>query len=966
MILFPRSIPHFFTVIFFVAAPFAVSEPPPQGGQFDFADGILKITTDRYEVTWQNGCMTGVKTRFHGGQDLTLPRPVMPYTVLPNGPGSFALNEQAGRDQHRPYWSHPKNKGEPEFPAHATPGKESVVECEEIPHGVRLTYSNLTGDPTAFLVQELTVDAENGDLVIRQSARSDKPGLFGIGFSLLNLRPDLEFALPYFSGIRIGSKYEKRVRGWAWPGAWSAGLIIGEAPDAGSFFVFADDPELRPKYFKLYAGDTVQGLGFEACTEAPYETQKRIEVFAWRFNTFEGGWLNPAKRYKQWLADTHGVRPARERPPEWFGDVALYCTLPSIDFEELARKIDPKHVLIGDYGWSHGFNRNAPFYRPKDEVAKANHIRKLREMGYHYAVYTAHKLVDINPEPEVRKRYWKNDNLLQKYGVVVTRDELSKRGEQLNENWVDEDAQLVERAAEKDGRVGRGIHPGSDAWIEFYSDLMVDFHRQYGMNTFYQDISGSHYGSSGLLDGRNLHQGTVACEKRIREKLPESAGIGEHWNEVNVAMHMQLGSGNYSAWFSPTHYAMLGGERAHPIKGYIFGDYTGLVMYKTPQRNTENFHRDQNFLEITGSIPTLRTDVRPGKDIPEVRLTLLRAQLFADGFRPYFPDDTWEENAVAFLRDPKGRLVKYLRTGGSTICLREENGEEKLYYARITGTSSPTLPGPAHIDGWIAYNKNGPIGLSPKRWYCVFPGPPEETPVKISSLPQGVWLDEVRRGKDYLLVKLGGQGAGLLEYISTLTASNQTSPGQKQIKIQAPESILFPLTDSKASPIQPGELLPLNEWVVVEIVNGMVTREVEWHQKPRQMKLNEKSHFGHMVVPPSGGVGAETSIDGYIQIPDDSGAYLSFQMGRLGGSGDGVHFIVRVNGKEIWRKFSPAHERDWNEAIVPLEEYAGQNIVLSLAVDSGPKGMTSNDQSLWGDVKIVVPDKDISGTASTP
>lgn len=928
-----------------------VRNGPMGAGNFNFHGGVLIISTDRFRLRWEDGCITALETRFNGGQSLTTATPVIPVTWLPNGPGSFALDLEAGQDQHKPFWTHRLDRQPPEFPAHAPALEAESVICEEITNGVRLVYSGLQNDPTASLIQELTIDPENGDLIISQSAHSDLPGLFGIGFSLLNLRPDIDFALPYFSGVSVGGRHTNEIRGWAWPGAWSAGLIIGEIPGGGSFFVFADDPGLNPKYLKLYSSTNAQALGFEACGQSPYGEKRELEVFSWRFNTFEKGWQQPAGRYKDWLAVAYGCKPARERPPSWFADVALFCALPGIDFDVLAEKIDPRHVLIGDYGWSRGFNRNAPFYEPANPDAKAAQIRRLRDMGYHYAVYVAHKLLDLNPTEEVRANEWGNENILQTYGIRTVRDELSGRRAQLNENWIDEDIQLLERVVDTEGPARRGIHPGSDRWIEFYSDLMVRFHERYGMNVFYQDISGSHYGSSGLIDGRSLHEGTVAVEARIREKLPDTAAIGEHWNEVNVAMHMQLASGNYAAWFSDAHYRMLGGERAHPVKAYIFGDYTGLIMYKTPQRNTGNFHLDQNFLEMTGSIPTWRTDARPGTDEAETRLTLLRAQLFIDGFQPYFPDD-WETGAVAYMKDDQDRLVKYLREDQSTVCLIFDGDQTgRLYYARVHGEQSFPFSAPCHIDGWLAYDEKGPIGLSPERWYCVFPGKATDSRITLTSIPEGVWIDGVRKSSGYVLVRFEGAGSGPVDYTATVALRDMSTGGSGRINVEAPASVLFVNADAKPLIYETQERFDLSDWELLEVVNGQVTLANIALPSERSWNLDEQRFTGYMIHPPSGGIGAETSLDGFVRVPDDDSVALAFQMGRLGAPGDGVHFVVRINGQEIWREFSPARERKWSPARIPLGEYAGQDILISLAVDCGVSGFsTSNDQSIFADV----------------
>lgn len=89
-----------------------------------------------------------------------------------------------------------------------------------------------------------------------------------------------------------------------------------------------------------------------------------------------------------------------------------------------------------------------------------------------------------------------------------------------------------------------------------------------------------------------------------------------------------------------------------------------------------------------------------------------------------------------------------------------------------------------------------------------------------------------------------------------------------------------------------------------------------------------------------------------IALPRDENLQLSFYSERRGGSGDGVNFIVRINGQEIWRKFSPCEAVSAEEA-VPLNDYAGQAVVLSICIDAGPSGYNlSNDEAWWGNFRL--------------
>ena len=181
-------------------------------------------------------------------------------------------------------------KGPPAFPAQHAPDAASQVAFAEIPGGARLTCTGLTTAPDAVLVQELTVEPGTGDLVIGSPAAASCPGVFGIGFSLLNLRPDIGFAVPYFGGQRFGAELG-RMRGrlrlanllgapaWSW----------AKCPTAARF---SSLPMTQPgPNTKLYNSDAAQGLGFEACAQWPYADRREVAVCTWRFNTFAGGWV---------------------------------------------------------------------------------------------------------------------------------------------------------------------------------------------------------------------------------------------------------------------------------------------------------------------------------------------------------------------------------------------------------------------------------------------------------------------------------------------------------------------------------------------------------------------------------------------------------------------------------------------------------------------------------------------------
>ncbi|HEY0073679.1 MAG TPA: DUF6259 domain-containing protein [Abditibacteriaceae bacterium] len=892
-----------------------------------FAGGVLSIKTNRYEVQWQSGSMISARSLLPKAAALTIVGTPMNVEQMPNGLGSFHEQEAAGRAQH-----HPWGAISAPFSAQHPPTVETKVRFEKLPDGARLTYTGLKGDAGATLVQELTVEERTGDLVIAQHGISPHPGVFGVGFSLLNLRPDIEWAVPYFGGQRWKSDAHKgNVTSIAWPLFWNAGLIIGQMPQAGAFAVWAEDAAMRPKYLRHFNGDGVQALEFEACNEWPYHDKREIRAFNWRFNTFGGtketAWMEAAQRYKEWMVKAHKMVPRARRSPRWVDEIALIWPsyVDETTMKKMSEIIEPKRVLMMDWGWLKDFNRRIPEYKPQDENL-ASKIALAHRYGFRTGIYTSMALVDKETHP----------NLMQQYGLEPYFNGLQVDKPANNADW------LVY------------VHPGSPKWRQFYSEKMRDVKKQYGIDLLYQDVTGSGVGSAGLIDGKSFSAGVVAVESEIRTKVPEAALAGEFWTEVNAA-HEDFGLTTFLAWGDEAHKTWISkADQPHPLLSYLFSDYCIYWPHQVSVRDTKRFHQDQNINEVIGAIPTW--DASPDDRVSEARVVLERAKLWAAGFRPAFPRQ-WKQGAVSYLRDSKGRLVRYIRRGGSSYCYEETSRGDRLRYARITGQNRTDIGSPVMIDGWVAYDKQSPIGLNPNNWYCLFPGAPPATGFTITELPTDAYINGTRRSDQYVLLELGGQGNGTISWrtqqplVSVLTGANRHDLKAHKATVNLPAPVLFAFKPPEA--ITEGALLPLGKWPHRMVSNGQAVGQAAVHSEvPRELELNGQKRNGYQVIPPLGGVGSEHSIDGFVRLPNDPKIALKTSLGRYGGSGDGVNFVVRVNGQEIWRRFSES-KAGWEDVAIPLGAFAGQDVVLSLAVDCGPSGFnTSNDEALWGEAKV--------------
>ena len=912
-----------------LAATVTVAAP-----DFSFDGRTLTISTDRYVVTWRDGCCVGLRTLLPEQTVIADVGGPMTLDLLPAGVGSFYEQEEATRARHHP-WNFADL--DTRFPAQHPPGAGSDVRAEDIRGGVRLTYTRLAGEPGATLVQELVVEPATGDLLIRQRAQSTNPGIFGISFSLPNLDPDITLAMPYFGGQRWGRRFTQgRLIGLAYTQFWAAGLVIGELPGGGSFIVWAEDPHMRPKYlFCRHQGDA-QGLAFEALPESPYYGRTEAEVFTWRLNTYPGNWMQPAQRFKQWFVKAHDLVPRNQRGSKWVDEIALIW--PKYISEDLMGQMSavfpPEKTLMMQWGWLPGFNRRVPEYIPKSEDF-ADQVKLAHGLGYRIGGYTSEGLIDIETHPA----------LVAEMGVGYKQDE----------PW-----RAFEGPDDKPDRWLWYIHPGSEKWRDFYAGKMRWVYDTWGLDYLYQDVSGCGIGSSGLVGGLGYHEAMVACETAIRRRVPEAAIGGEFWTEVN-ACREDFAVASFLAWKAGgqwegdlDHAGVISlPDQPHPLMGYLFNDYCIRYPHNVPIRDTRKFHMAENINEVTGAVAIFTTD--PDDTTSEARVVLERARLWSEGFRNWYPEQ-WEPDVVAYLRNPGGRVIKYVRPDASTWCRERTGGGDRLIYARVTGHDRLAPGEPVRIDGWACCDSDGPIGLSPQSWYCVFPGQPQDTPAVVTSLPEGARVTDTRISDEYVMLALDGDGAGELRWkcdrapVSVAVGSQALAADATSAAAQLPTDLLVAF--AAPAEVALGEPLPLGEWEQRIQSSGLFVKPAAPFGVGKR-EIEGEEHSGPHVFPPLGGPGSEHCIDGFVRLPDDPNLALRFFAGQTGKIGDGVHFVVRVNGREVFRHFRKTGP-GWEELTAPLGEFAGQAVVLTLGLDAGPSGFnTSCDDSWWGDAALV-------------
>jgi len=103
-------------------------------------------------------------------------------------------------------------------------------------------------------------------------------------------------------------------------------------------------------------------------------------------------------------------------------------------------------------------------------------------------------------------------------------------------------------------------------------------------------------------------------------------------------------------------------------------------------------------------------------------------------------------------------------------------------------------------------------------------------------------------------------------------------------------------------------------------------------------------------VPP----GDETSLSWLLKLPSEP-VQLALKYGTGHGRGDGANYMVRVNGRELWKAYRRQESEDPEKvkelvappiesALIDLSAYAGQPVVLELALNGNLFGISETTE----------------------
>jgi hypothetical protein len=652
-------------------------------------------------------------------------------------------------------------------------------------------------------------------------------------------------------------------------------------------------------------------LGFEFETSDQIYRCDEIRDAAWRFNVFSGYWASAAARYVEQMK-RQGMQPLAERTPAWAAKarIVLGSSIPDVESARRFAELVPRDALLSfsSQGWLKGWNSGEMKFKdwfpnwPWDNPVRyegtdnlTNHFRALEAVGVHVFPYTNPTIVD---------------------------------GEH---PWL------------KNKLKGRSFFAWR-IWQRCYPELCRDVVARYGVSAIYEDCSwviARH--DVGEPDGDNWYNGSVHMREYFHQLLPEVAIMGERNNEVTArGQHIALG------WITDAS------ATRHPICGYLFNPF--IAMWNLGQ-NAKSYDDD----DIRGFPLTRWPESFNPNPLQEDLMIRKRGIVFArEQLVSYWPP-VWDPAALHYWKGQDGAEYRFVRDRGTRfVKVRPDGGTDTIYW-RLHGVTNAAAPG-AGIEGWLAYDGERIIGLNPHVPLYVTVEGVQRPPVTISAVPEGYTVSRSVVRDGFMVAAFEAVDAWGAAPAPNAPVTNVARVVQT-VRVRCAQPLQFAGAES-AKPLPGGEhevraALP-GGFAAFWAEPSVAATNHAIGALPAVCTLHDRHSgviYGRSEIPaqPGGlrpGVGSpplqEGTVPWLLKLPPQP-VRLLFDYGTDHGYGDGANYMVRVNGREIWKAYRQQTSSDPEEAkahkappipsaAVDLSAFAGQTIVLELAANGNNSG----------------------------
>jgi len=757
----------------------------------------------------------------------------------------------------------------------------------------------------------VAVDPTTQDIVLRQSGSTKSKGLYGIQWGIAGLDAvNTRAIVPGCSGLQLDPAGPRKCPfndlRFVWPTGWEVQMMVVEGK-RGGFSVWTEDAEMRFKALHWRRERRRMSLAFESHNYAPFDDLASVESVEWRIAFFKGDWRVPAKRYRDWMEKTWGLKRLEDQQPAWVKDVRfLVITGMQKDvLDALKDHVPPRATLLYIPGWRRdGYDKNYPDYTAHEDFGEF--VRYAMGLGYHVMPHMNYFGCDLKHPLYERFKPWQLRNTFTK--------ELM---------WWIPPLQRLKPEVEPTIKFAY-IHPGSKAWRDELTHRLVEAQRKYGFDAIHLDQTiaiPNHAG--GKVDGLHVPQGNVLLHKQIREAMPDVALSGEGLDEVTCrheafAQRHAANAVNH-VWRTWNDDFIACG---HPISSYFLTPYTRIYGYLGMSNPADRglYLAWKRAYESWGIMPTYArpsaAQIESGNAI--VRALLREARVWVeDALDPDF-ESKWGPDVKFRLKGQAGVAVVYkMDEAGGSRMLRIADGKAQLVYAFVKGRSS--IEGTGSIAGWLAYDEKKIFGLNPQSTYVYVDEPRDLNVTHIVRAPEDAMIRVPMYDDKKMVVEFEGRPP------------------------EASHDFIREIYEAETGIIVDGRRGELDQGgsFISSMSNcGMVRKRCIFAHPPWRVKA-------------TGPEPARTFGSFSVDVPRDGRAFLEFSIGLrdgVNGRSDGVRFIVEVDGEavfdEVWAK------SEWKPVSVPLDKSRGKHVRIAFITTPGPGNNPSYDWACWGEPRI--------------
>jgi len=884
------------------------------------------------------------------------------FSAPGNDPGDFPSGLGCLKDQleelrklHVPWGSVELNQHLPgqKFSLYLFPDDQSPLSVEQKKQGWRLTWTNLSNGQERFpecrLSLLLGLD-ENGALTCQAEGEAPQGGIFAIQTPLTNIPTPVRFVFPHFGGMEFHHSRIDALCPFGGAPFWEAPVVALEHQGM-ALGMWLENPAFLPYYAFFKNGPGGFSFSFELNSLMPFEGRSQFTAPAFKIDIFPGDWKTAMTPFRNWYQKTFAREIALRDSVSWADQIKLIVDM-GANYEKMAATFPPETVMY--HNWNARapkFDTELPDWTPRDGYL--DEVAKIHSFGFKCMAYVNTYCINYQ-SPVFQRDRIENIFLTRKNSLWRYNNLLPSQNSNLSDmliGTVNQNRGSDQFAGIAPGRLLYG-DPLSAAWRKYHAEAMKVWNRTTGTDANYEDTAGcvNDHGN-GVIEGLSAGQGSVAQMRLLQQTQPGVPMASEYGPEgIAFAVKWPL---NYAQVWGSLAFRRQRLHRQLPVTSYLYGFTTWVPVINCGNDFTR--HLITACSDALGGMGMLHAQfAEPDTGGMSAHLTH-RALLFTQKrLKPFFPPTPYPANIRCFYQGNDG-LYQYYDDGSLQKMLGPDGREE---YARLDGARH--YQGTLRLPGWPLYNEKGIFGLNPGISYALFPSREANPPqLQIRELPENISLARYYTGTGFAFLELKSDPETSQEIAFQLHSMHswkklylngeaaEFSP-DKEYRGKLPLRIL---ACDPPAPLEFGKPVGLPGTPVWNIgqIGIQEGQPVELQALPNRRTLaGQPAYFVNYYQ--------DRQMDWTVHVPGPEAALKILFKNFSDRYGNGSVVKILLNGQLIHafdcQKANPDYDLEkknakmlfntaLQERILPLGRYAGETVLVSIAVDD--KSDTNSD-----------------------